>query len=172
MSSRLAREKNVEVLIDALTHCSARKTAIAGDGPKREALESAQRRPAPIVSRFWERSTAIELPDFTPALTRSFSRASRKLKDWFWRGDGGGCVRHRGRCRGRFAKFWRGAGRLVDANGRERSQRPWRAVPRRRMPAESARARAAERFGIEEQARKVAGVYEAPPGADRDAVGS
>ncbi len=49
--SRLAREKNVELLIDAVANCeSAVRLVIAGDGPQRAALEEQAKR-ADIADR-------------------------------------------------------------------------------------------------------------------------
>ncbi len=160
--SRLAKEKNVDVLIDALAQTGVgAKLAIAGDGPERTALEERARR-----------AGVTDKVKFLGAVGREQLPALYASADAF-------LFPSTSETQGLVLAEALAAGTLVisaDApqlrevlGGAGWTVRPTpqafaaaiRAMPLQADPVEAERARArAAHFGIEEQARKVAAVYE------------
>jgi glycosyltransferase involved in cell wall biosynthesis len=160
---RLGREKNVELLLEALTLARVpARLAIAGDGPEREALEA---RAAELGVRervrFLGALERSELPDYyASADAFVFPSVSETQGLVLVEAMGAGCaviaadapvVR----------EVLGGEGRLV-ALSAQAFAAAIDALPATPDPDESARSRtAAARFGIDSQARRVVGLYEA-----------
>jgi len=160
--SRLAREKNVELLIEALAQCNTpSKLLIAGDGPQRGALEelAAMRGVAERV-RFLGQIERDRLPAFYAAADAFVFPSVTETQ---------GLVLAEALAAGALViavdtvqnrEMLGTAGRLVDADPAAFA-RSMDAVPARPDAAQVARARtAASHFGIEEQARKMVAIYE------------
>ena len=159
--SRLAREKNVELLVRALakTRTPAR-FVIAGDGPEREALEELARQ-CGVAERvkFLGAVDRERLPDLY-ASADAFVFASVTETQ--------GLVLAEALAAGapviaadapQVREVLGGAGTLVDASPEAFAQAMSR-IPEAPNAAEAAHAQAAAaRFGIDEQARKIAAVY-------------
>lgn len=171
--SRLAREKNVELLIDALALCeSPARLIIAGDGPEREALQD--RAIARGVSERVKFLGAIDresLPDMYASADAFVFPSVTETQ---------GLVLAEALAAGtlvlaadapQIRDVLGGAGRAV-APTPEAFALAMGAVPKQPDPGETARAvAAAERFGIEEQARKVLDVYTSLRAANMEPVG-
>lgn len=160
--SRLAREKNVDLLLEALARCrEPARLVIAGDGPERAALEAravelgiAQR------TRFLGEVERERLPDLY-ASADAFVFASVTETQ--------GLVLAEAMAAGtpviaadapQMREVLGEAGRLAAAEPQALAL-TMDAVPATPDPAAAARSRrAAERFGIDEQARRVAAIYE------------
>ena len=171
--SRLAKEKNVDLLIDALAECTVPlRLVIAGDGPEREALE-ARAAALGVRSRInfigeVERET---LPDLY-ASADAFVFASVTETQ--------GLVLAEAMAAGspvlapdapQLREVLGEGGRLIEPTPRSFA-RAMSQVPAVPDPAVRAKARAAAaRFGIDEQARKVAQVYDSLRAANLDVVG-
>jgi 1,2-diacylglycerol 3-alpha-glucosyltransferase len=159
--SRLAREKNAELLIDALAKCTTPlRLVIAGDGPEREALEArAQARGIGGRVKFLGEVERDSLPELY-ANADAFVFASFTETQ--------GLVLVEALAAGtlvlaanapQIREVLGAAGRSIEPTAAAFAG-AMDAVPDVPDPAETARAlAAAARFGIEEQARKVAGVY-------------
>ena len=159
--SRLAREKNVELLIDALAQSPPDvHLAIAGDGPERDAIE--QRAAALGVSnrvRFVGAAPREALPDLY-ASADAFVFASTTETQ--------GLVLAEALAAGlpviaadapQVREVLGGSGTLVPPAAGDFAE-AFAAVPNRPDPQRASQARAAaERFGIETQARTVAELY-------------
>jgi glycosyltransferase involved in cell wall biosynthesis len=171
--SRLAREKNVDLLIDALAFCDANvKLAVAGDGPEREGLqERARTRGVAQRVQFLGAVDRDALPDlYANADAFVFPSVTETQ----------GLVLAEALAAGTYViaadapqirDVLGGAGRTVEAEPRAFAE-AMNAVPPERDKAETARAiAAAGRFGIDEQARKVAAVYTSLRAAHFEHVG-
>lgn len=160
--SRLAREKNVDLLLDALRACTVpARLVIAGDGPERTALE-ARAAEAGIADRIEflgpiERSA---LPDLYasadafvfPSVTETQGLVLVEAL------AAGALVIAADAAPAR--EVLDGAGRLAAPAARAFAQ-AFAQVPLAPDPAETAKAcAAAARYGIERQARSVCGLYE------------
>jgi 1,2-diacylglycerol 3-alpha-glucosyltransferase len=160
--SRLAREKNVELLIEALAGCATpARLVIAGDGPEREALEQLSARTG-VAERvkFLGPVERDHLPDLY-ASADAFVFASVTETQGLVLAEAlaaGASVIAADAPQNR--EVLGGAGRIVEpAAGAFAAA--FSEVPVLPDAAETAKARAASaRFGIEEQARKVAAVYD------------
>ncbi len=171
--SRLAREKNIDVLIDALALCDPHvKLAIAGDGPEREALrERASSRRVASRVQFLGAVDREGLPDLYASADAFVFPSVTETQ---------GLVLVEALAAGLFViasdapqirDVLGGAGRTVSPAPHAFAA-AMQAVPARSNPEESARAKAAaERFGIEEQARTVAAVYASLRAANMERVG-
>lgn len=170
--SRLAREKNVDVLVRAIAQTRVpSRLIIAGEGPEREALEHlAAEQGIPDRVRFLGAVEREELPDLY-ASADAFVFASVTETQ--------GLVLVEALAAGtpviaadapQVREVLGGAGRLVPSSPAAFAA-AMAQVPATPDPLEAARARsAAARFGIEEQAGKVAAVYERLAEGKLDAV--
>jgi glycosyltransferase involved in cell wall biosynthesis len=160
--SRLAREKNVELLIDALASCKTRvRLAIAGDGPEREALEqrALARGVAPRV-HFLGSVDRDALPDLYASADAFVFPSVTETQ---------GLVLVEALAAGAYViaaeapqigDVLGDAGRMVSPSPEDFAT-AMDAVPQIPDPAEMTRAMAsAARFSIDTQGRKVAAVYE------------
>lgn len=159
--SRLAREKNVELLVRALAQTrTPARLIVAGDGPEREALEElASRCGAGRRVRFLGAVERDRLPGLY-ASADAFVFASMTETQ--------GLVLAEALAAGalvlaadapQIREVLGGAGRLIRPSA-EAFAAAMSQVPALPDPAEAEKARAAaSRFGIEEQARKVAAIY-------------
>lgn len=171
--SRLAREKNVDVLIDALALSHPRvKLAIVGDGPERDALgERASACGVAARVRFLGAVDRDALPDLYASADAFVFPSLTETQ---------GLVLAEALAAGAYViaadapqirDVLGSAGRSVTATPKAFAA-AIEAVSAMPDPAESARAKAAaERFGIEEQARKVSGVYASLRAANVERVG-
>jgi 1,2-diacylglycerol 3-alpha-glucosyltransferase len=160
--SRLAREKNTELLIEALTQCSQDvRLVIAGDGPERQALQDLALRSG-VAQRVVFLGTVARdrLPDLYasadafvfPSVTETQGLVVAEAL------AAGTLVIAADAPQNR--EVLGAAGRTVQPAPGDFA-RAMSSVPATPDAAESMKARAAAaRFGIEDQARKVAAVYE------------
>ncbi len=160
--SRLAREKNVELLIEALALCSQPlRLVIAGDGPERQALEQLAARLG-VADRvnFLGAVERDRLPDLY-ASADAFVFASVTETQGLVLAEAlaaGVLVLAAEAPQNR--EVLGGAGWIVAPDAQEFAA-AFKAVPAQPDPSERAKAYAvAARFGIAEQARKVLAVYE------------
>jgi glycosyltransferase involved in cell wall biosynthesis len=159
--SRLAREKNVDVLIDAIALCRTPvHLIIAGDGPERESLQQrAAELGVPDRVTFVGQVERDSLPDLYacadafvfPSLTETQGLVLAEALAAGTLVIAADAVQIR--------DVLGGAGRAIAAEPHAFAA-AMDAVPATPEPAEAERAKAsASRFGIEEQARKVAAVH-------------
>lgn len=172
--SRLAKEKNVDVLIDALAQCrTPSRLIIAGDGPEREALqERAQSLGVARRVHFLGPVERESLPDLY-ASADAFVFASVTETQ--------GLVLVEALAAGALVlaadapqvrEVLGGAGRTVEPDPAAFA-RVMEGVPEAPVAEDIEKARAAAgRFGIDEQARKVAAVYASLRAGGVNAVGS
>jgi glycosyltransferase involved in cell wall biosynthesis len=160
--SRLAREKNVELLLEALAHCTrSAKLVIAGDGPERAALEEFSFRLG-IADRvtFLGQMERERLPELYASADAFVFPSVTETQ---------GLVLAEALAAGAFViaadapqnrEVLGRAGRIVEPSV-SAFARAMDDVPASLEPAETAKAKAAAAaFGIDEQARKMVAVYE------------
>jgi glycosyltransferase involved in cell wall biosynthesis len=171
--SRLAREKNVDLLIDALAICRTPvRMIIAGDGPEREALQ--QRAAARGVSdrvTFLGQIERDALPDmYANADAFVFPSVTETQGLVLAEALAAGSLVIAADAE-QIREVLGGAGRAIPATP-EAFAAAMDAVPPEPNQSEIARAKtAAERFGIEDQARRVALVYESLRAANMEPAG-
>jgi 1,2-diacylglycerol 3-alpha-glucosyltransferase len=160
---RLGREKNVELLLEALTLTQVpARLAIAGDGPEREVLEArAGELGVGERVRFLGPLERSELPDYyASADAFVFPSVTETQGLVLVEAMAAGCAVIAADAPV-VGEVLAGEGRLV-ALSAQAFAAAIDALPDSADPAESARSRAAAaRFGIDSQARRVAGLYEA-----------